>query len=259
LCSTCSCNVDTKILQDLRNETLHRLLDTHRSSTSFEWPDEVKEYQIQETAVNALFPNSAISPHLLNSKHFVSDFQTPVKLRILTVPHTPFNPSQKKAIKGGKIGRGYAFDPMTVLYNPGDGSIGLVILLSETGEYKDADFIFLGPSMVRNEDIVKMGAEEDKAIKGMEMGARQGAASCFLRLPHGTSCYDSKSLSKSTHNDRELSRGKKQESTATTLHYSNNDGRRITFSSLYRDMHMTRLNKVTKKKELWSQTVTGKC
>lgn len=155
-----------------------------------------------------------------------------------------------KALQGGKIEGDYQFDPKTILSNPGDGTIGLVIVQSKSGENKDADFVFVCSSAVRNEDIVKMGEEENKSIKEMVKGSLAGPASGYSVLPRDTFCFDPISLSQATHNNRVLkTRGPNQQSTANSVSYSNKQNIRKLFVSAYRDMHMGRFSKATKKKE----------
>jgi hypothetical protein len=120
-------------------------------------------------------------------------------------------------------------------------------LQSESGENRDADFVFVCSSALENEHTVKIAEEEDPAIKGMEKGKRAGAASGFSILPHCTSCYDPSSLSTATHNDRELVRGPKQMSTACTVQCTNSEGRRIEDFQVHGDMNMSRFCKAKKK------------
>jgi hypothetical protein len=196
-------------------------------------------------AVSIAFSHSVL---IKDDGLFLSTILNPLDLRILTVPHKSLTAKAMKSIRGGKIEKDYAFDPKTVLSNPGDGTIGLIILQSKTGKNEDADFIFLGSSFLRNEDTVKMGEEEDAAIKYMAKGCRQGATSGYMLLPHSTTCYDPRCLSEATHNDQVLHHGPNHKSAANSIHYTNAEGKRQHYTSVYHDMNMSRFTKAQKKK-----------
>lgn len=256
-CPTHNSNVATMILESESNKALRTLLGTHSACTSHAWPDKVTEYDIFETVLTSLFPNG-IPPEIRQDRLFYTSICIPVSLRVLTLPHISLAPKQMKALQGGKIEGDYQFDPKTILSNPGDGTIGLVIVQSKSGENKDADFVFVCSSAVRNEDIVKMGEEENKSIKEMVKGSRAGPASGYSVLPRDTFCFDPISFALillalillATHNNRVLkTRGPNQQSTANSVSYSNKQNIRKLFVSAYRDMHMGRFSKATKKKE----------
>jgi hypothetical protein len=111
------------MLKSQANKELHSLLATHSSSTSFEWPDEIAEHIILETVINALFPDGVVPAQVRNDPKFFATVLPPVRLRTVTVPHKSFTTKQMKALKGGKIEKGHAFDPKTVLSNPADGTL----------------------------------------------------------------------------------------------------------------------------------------
>jgi hypothetical protein len=147
-CQTCNSNLNTQILQPRSNKELRSLLNSHFSSTSFTWPDQVTEYKIELTAMQALFPNGPIPPKIADDKLFQDTVINSVNLRILTILHSNILPKQIQAIKGSAIEKDYTFAPKTILSNPGDGTIGLVILQSKTGKNKDADLFFCALPML---------------------------------------------------------------------------------------------------------------
>jgi hypothetical protein len=63
---------------------------------------------------------------------------------------------------------------------------------------------------------VRMVEEEEESIKQMEKRKRQGPAGRCLTVPAGTSCFDSKKLSKVAQNDRELVAGTSNQSALQT-------------------------------------------
>ena len=248
-CKSCKSNFDTLALQAASDKELHLLLGSHTDSTSFAWPDLVTECKIAKTVVEALFPNQQIPSHIADDALFLTTILSSVNLRILTVPHDSLPTKILQSIKGAKIEKGYPFHPNTVLSNPGDGTTGLVVLQSESGKESDSDFVFLCSSFVRNEVTVKMGEEENKAIKQMDKGGRQGPASGYSPLPHNTTCFDPKSLSSITQSDRMVAREPNSKTTANAVSYKKRNGKRTIYKSAYRDMNMSRFSKLTKKKE----------
>lgn len=246
-CNSCQSNFDAMVLQENASRELHLLLGSHTNSSSFDWPDEVTVCQIPAILTQALFMDRPVPSEIMADPLFVSTFVTPVHLRILRLPHVDLPPKAETSIKGGKIQKDFTFDPKTMLSNPGDGTIGLVIIDRKDGHSSGSDLVFFGSSGLRNEDIVTMGQEENASIKDMVKGERQGAASGFFLLPHNTFCYDSRSLSAATRNDRILSRGTTNLSTAASVHYTNATGDRKHYGSAYRDMNMSRLSKGSKR------------
>jgi hypothetical protein len=85
------------------------------------------ECRIDATTTISLFPNGIIPSLIRDDGLFLSTILNPLDLRILTVRHKSLTAKAMKLIRGGKIEKDYAFDPKTVLSNPGDGTIGLII------------------------------------------------------------------------------------------------------------------------------------
>ena len=139
-CKSCKSNIDTLVLQASSDKELHLLLGSHAESTSFAWPDSVKEFKIATTAVEALFPNQQIPSPIVNNSLFMTDaVVTSVNLRILTVPHdSSVLLMMLQSTKGAKIEKGHPFDPKTVLSKPGDGTTGLASLQSKSGAKEDS-------------------------------------------------------------------------------------------------------------------------
>ena len=170
-CNTCSSNVNTMVLQAESNKKLCSLLASHSSSTSFEWPDKITHFGISDTVTAALFNGVPPLPIIADDDIFQKTISPPIRLRILTIPHKELQtPKLMEAIKGGKIEKDFPFEAKTVLSNPGDGTVGLVILQSKSG--RNPDFVFMCTSNFTNEVIVRSGEEEDTSIKEIEIGSR---------------------------------------------------------------------------------------
>jgi hypothetical protein len=238
------------LLQGETNKALLSLLSSHCASTSFAWPDDVTELNISDTILLGLFPDGHIPPEISQDLLFIDSVYRKFEVRVLRIPHHSLSKKFLQSIKGAELPKDFAFDPNSLLSNPGDGTIGLCILDTPISDSTSSpDFLFMCPSFLRNEDIVEMGIDEDKSIKEMVKGARMGAASGFLLLPHNTTCFDPQSLSVGTHNQRELFRGVNHKSTALSVDYTAPaTGKRIRWASAYRDMNMSRFSHDSKKR-----------
>jgi hypothetical protein len=245
-CTTCKSNFDTMLLQRESNKALLSLLSTHSTSTSFSWPDEVTELSIGQTVKQGLFPSGQIPPEIATDPVFIHSINHPMELRILTIAPHSLSPKVLQSIKGGEIPHDYSFHENAQLSNPGDGTTGLCIFETSAAS---PDFVFMAPSFVRNEDTAQMGIEEDVSIRSMATGARMGAASGYLMLPHDTTCFDPRSLSVATQNERALFRGDNHNSTAVSVDYITRRGRKRRWASTYRDMYMSRITTISKKQE----------
>jgi hypothetical protein len=185
-------------------------------------------------------------PVSLDCPTFLFFAKQPIRVRTFKIHDNNPTPMFISRIAGGKHPKDFQYHPSQLAHNPGDGSIGLLLL-------GDNDFAMVDTSYISNEAIYELSAQETGSILDMDAGSRWGVAGGRFQVSDNKD-HDVQSLSPATKHDRVFIAKESSSSTLLDVLYINYDRERgkptvELFGSLYNEVLMKRKNKREKRND----------